>query len=154
GSRGARRARAVGSGWWRSRLARRRGAGLRSATGWPSTRRLRQQPLRPDLTRPRLEVALQLADLVELGAELLDPAKLRGDLRERARRILLQPFDAPFARLELSADGARPCVGLLAARAELRLRRRPVVEHLAESLDQGEIERLLHLGQRRRSYGV
>jgi len=85
---------------------------------------------------------------VELRAEPLDAAELRGDLRERARRVLLEPLDAPFARLELSADRSCPSVGLLAERAELGLRRGPVVQHLAESLDQGEIERLSHGGGR------
>jgi len=85
---------------------------------------------------------------VELGTELLDPPQLGGDLRERGLRVLLEPLDSALARLELAADRPRPCVRLLAEGAELGLGRRPVVEHLAEPFDQGEIERRGHLGGR------
>jgi len=83
-----------------------------------------------------------------LWSELLDPPELGCNLRERAGRVLLETADAPLARLDLAADGARPGLGLLLERAELGLRRRPVFEHLAEPFDQGEIERLGHLGGR------
>jgi len=54
---------------------------------------------------------------MELRAQLLDPAELGGDLRERACRILLEPADAPLARLDLPSDGPRPRIGLLAEHA-------------------------------------
>lgn len=87
-------------------------------------------------------------DLVELGAKTLDAAELGRDLCERRGRVLLEPLDAPLARLDLAADGTRPRVRLLAEGAELGLGRRPVGEHLAEPCDQGEIERRGHLGGR------
>jgi hypothetical protein len=117
------------------------------AIGWPSTRRLRQQPLRPDLSRASLELGLKAANLVELRAEPLHAPKLRGDLRERAGGVLVEPADTAFGGFELAADRPRPGVCLLTERAELGLGRRPVVEHLAEAFDQGEVE-LGHLGGR------
>jgi hypothetical protein len=84
---------------------------------------------------------------VELRAELLHTPKLRGDLCERAGRVLVEPANPALGGFELAADRPRPCVGLLTERAKLGLGRRPVVEHLAEAFDQGEVE-LGHLGGR------
>jgi len=94
------------------------------------------------------EVCKQAAHLVQLRPELLHPPELRGDLRQRAGGVLIQAPDAPLARLELPADGEGPCFGLLFERAQLGLGRGSLVEHLAEPFDQGEVERLWHLGGR------
>jgi hypothetical protein len=91
---------------------------------------------------------VELPHLVQLRAELLDAPQLGGDLRQGRGRVLLEPLDAALTRLDLPADRPRPRVGLLAEGAELGLRRGPVVEHLAEPCDQGEIERRSHLGGR------
>jgi len=86
---------------------------------------------------------------VQLRPELLDPPQLGGNLRERRGGVLLQSVDAALAGLDLPVDRSRPGVRLLAEGAELGLGRRPVVEYLAEPFDQGEIERLGHLGAAR-----
>src|SRR4029453_11588206 len=109
--------------------------------------RLRQQPLRPDLTRPPLQAVDQATDLVQPRAQVFDPTQLRRDLRERAGGVLIQAADAPLARLDLAADRARPRFRLLAKAAQLGFRRAPVVEHFTEPFDEGKVERLWHLGR-------
>jgi hypothetical protein len=92
-----------------------------------------------------LELGEQAAHFVQLRAESFHAPKLGGDLRQRAGGVLVQPTDAALARFDLSAERARPRFGLLVEAAQLGLRRRSAVEHLAEPFDQGEVERLGHV---------
>src|SRR5207248_9426716 len=110
--------------------------------------RLREQPLGSHLAGALLEVGEQAAHLMELRAQLLDAPELGRDRRERAGGVLVETAEATLARLELAADRARPRFRLFLQRAELALGRGSFVEHLAEPFDQGEIERVRHLGGR------
>ena len=91
-----------------------------------------------------LEIREQAPHLVQLRSQLLDSAQFGGNLSQGAGGIRIQAEEAPLTCLELSADRPLPPFGLFLERAQLGLRRGPTVQHLPESFDQGEVERLGH----------
>ena len=121
-----------------------------SAIAWSPARRfrrgrLREQPLGPQLSGAILEVGEERSHLVQLRPQLFDAAQLTCDLSKRACWIGIQTPQAPLARLELTTHGQRPRLGLFLQRPQLALGRAGVHD-LAESSDEGEIERFGHLG--------
>ena len=111
------------------------------------------EPRRPELACELVELCEQRMQLVEIWAELVGGTNLRGDLRQRARRIGRELGQVPFASLEARIEDQNARPPLFGQLAQLGLRCRSTIESSPQACLHRKIERLRHQRWRLSQHG-